>query len=370
MLPRHVPSIEGVETAALYLPSLHVGGSLYDVFQIAEDLYAFALFETIGSGVEAALKAAAAKVSFVSNIRSGVSPRAVMNRVCADLAEYIGGDPLAAAFVGYLDLHSNRLTYSHHGLPCAAVYRARERNAYGLRTSTVPRRTHDEKSIVLNPGDWFTLFTVGFAAALCGNPEPAEIATEQAIAALIGDRGPQEVLAGERKRWAGHELSGDLAAVAVQMLTQSRRNLLKTELGFEPTDPVYLQYLSYFEEMDKVIGVILKSMDNHGYADDTIRKMKITLTELLVNGVHHGNDKDPSKKVTVGHMIDKHRTIISILDEGIGFDPEKVPDPTLPENLIKDSGRGLYIVRCYVDELRFNTMGNRVTIVKNGYARQ
>jgi serine/threonine-protein kinase RsbW len=111
-------------------------------------------------------------------------------------------------------------------------------------------------------------------------------------------------------------------------------------------------------------------MDNQGYADDTIRKMKITLTELLVNALHHGNRKDPTKKVTVGHMVDKNRTVISVLDEGDGFDPAKVPDPTLPENLIKDSGRGLYIVRCYVDDLLFNTKGNRVTIIKHGYVRR
>jgi serine/threonine-protein kinase RsbW len=105
-------------------------------------------------------------------------------------------------------------------------------------------------------------------------------------------------------------------------------------------------------------------MDNQGFADDAIRKMKITLTELLVNAIDHGNNKDCSKRVTVGHLIDKSRVVVSVMDEGEGFDPAAVPDPTLPENLVKDSGRGLFIVRCYVDSLSFNEKGNRITIVK------
>jgi serine/threonine-protein kinase RsbW len=116
--------------------------------------------------------------------------------------------------------------------------------------------------------------------------------------------------------------------------------------------------------MDKVTATILKSMDSQGYADDTIRKMKITLTELLVNALDHGNNKEPTRKVTVGHVVDNHQAKIAIMDEGGGFSPDTVPDPTLPENLIKDSGRGLFIVRCYVDDISFNEKGNRVTIVK------
>ena len=130
------------------------------------------------------------------------------------------------------------------------------------------------------------------------------------------------------------------------------------------------EVLEEMNVLDKAIGVVLKAMDNQGFADDTIRKMKITLTELLVNALHHGNKKDPLKKVILGHIVDKNKSVISILDEGDGFNPSVVPDPTLPENLIKDSGRGLYIVRCYVDDLYFNEKGNRVTIVKRGTARR
>jgi anti-sigma regulatory factor (Ser/Thr protein kinase) len=60
--------------------------------------------------------------------------------------------------------------------------------------------------------------------------------------------------------------------------------------------------------------------------------------------------------------------MISILDEGKGFNPKSIPDPTLPENLKKDCGRGLFIVRKYVDVLKFNAVGNRVTVIKKNRA--
>jgi serine/threonine-protein kinase RsbW len=53
------------------------------------------------------------------------------------------------------------------------------------------------------------------------------------------------------------------------------------------------------------------------------------------------------------------------MDEGEGFDPKKIPDPTLPENLIKDCGRGLFIVQNYVDKVDFNEKGNRITVEKH-----
>ena len=116
--------------------------------------------------------------------------------------------------------------------------------------------------------------------------------------------------------------------------------------------------------MDRTTATVLAAMDVAGYADEAIRRMKIVLTELLVNAIIHGNGKDPMKKVVVGHKVNRKRVTVSILDEGKGFDPKNIPDPTLPENLERPCGRGLFIVRHYVESIMFNDTGNRVTILK------
>ena len=116
--------------------------------------------------------------------------------------------------------------------------------------------------------------------------------------------------------------------------------------------------------MGCTVSAILSVMDAYGYPDEPIRKMKMVLVELLANAIQHGNKKDPTREVTVGYAIDSRKLIVAIMDEGNGFRPEDVPDPTLPENLEKDSGRGIFIARNFVDSMEYNAIGNRVTITK------
>jgi serine/threonine-protein kinase RsbW len=159
--------------------------------------------------------------------------------------------------------------------------------------------------------------------------------------------------------------SGEYAGMMLEILGHSRRNRLKEELGFDMNDPVYIQVISYFEEIDRTSAVILRDMDELGYPDESIRKMKVVLTELLANAIYHGNKKDYTKKITIGHVTTKENTKVSVMDEGEGFDINRLPDPTLPENLEKDCGRGVFIVRNYADAIATNDKGNRITICKN-----
>ena len=164
--------------------------------------------------------------------------------------------------------------------------------------------------------------------------------------------------------FADKKQTDDITAVVVEILTQSRRDQIKKDLGFNEDMPVYLQFVSYYEEIDRVSAKVLRDMDETGYSDESIRKMKLTITELLANAIGHGNEDNHSKKVTMGHLVETTVVTVAIIDEGKGFDPSNIPDPTLPQNLIKDHGRGLYIVRNYVDEIDFNRKGNRILIRK------
>ena len=80
----------------------------------------------------------------------------------------------------------------------------------------------------------------------------------------------------------------------------------------------------------------------------------LAVTEAVTNAIIHANKCDETKKVQMNVTKDGNKLIITIKDEGKGFDPSKVPDPTEPENLLKDSGRGLYLMKIYTDELKYN----------------
>lgn len=90
---------------------------------------------------------------------------------------------------------------------------------------------------------------------------------------------------------------------------------------------------------------------------------RIGLTEALANAVLYGNGQDPAKKVRVELHFEDAGIRVRVTDEGVGFDPAAVPDPTLPENVSKTVGRGIFLMRELMDEVHFNASGNSVTLL-------
>jgi len=90
---------------------------------------------------------------------------------------------------------------------------------------------------------------------------------------------------------------------------------------------------------------------------------RVGLTEALANAMLYGNGYDPTKRVRMEVLADEGVITARITDQGSGFDPAAVPDPTAPENLLKPGGRGLFLMRKLLDEVSFNAEGNCVTLV-------
>lgn len=91
-----------------------------------------------------------------------------------------------------------------------------------------------------------------------------------------------------------------------------------------------------------------------GLDNERLAALLLAVTEATTNAIIHANKCDINKLVKVDVQVEKSKILIKITDEGKGFDPSKIPDPTQPENLLKDSGRGLYLMRVYMDELHYN----------------
>jgi len=93
--------------------------------------------------------------------------------------------------------------------------------------------------------------------------------------------------------------------------------------------------------------------------------IKLALEEAMVNAIKHGNQYDRNKKVEIAYQVTSERFIICITDEGGGFDPADVPDPTAVENLERPCGRGLMLMKHYMSEVDYNKRGNSVQMAKN-----
>jgi len=103
-----------------------------------------------------------------------------------------------------------------------------------------------------------------------------------------------------------------------------------------------------------------------GFDEEEIDRISMAVREATVNAVLHGNQYDPKKRVTVAFEATAESLSVSVRDEGKGLDPNRVPDPLAPENLLKQSGRGIFLIRAFMDEVRFRDMdpGTEITLIK------
>ena len=101
-----------------------------------------------------------------------------------------------------------------------------------------------------------------------------------------------------------------------------------------------------------------------GMSDMDLPDMQLALEEGLANAIKHGNKMDPDKQVTVECFLNEDVVRVVIKDEGRGFNLDEVPDPTLPENLDKPSGRGVMLMKAFMDDVLYNDIGNQLTFIK------
>ena len=101
--------------------------------------------------------------------------------------------------------------------------------------------------------------------------------------------------------------------------------------------------------------------------DDECFKIAMALREAAVNAVLHGNEYDPTKKIRVSMENTGEALVFTIADEGKGLDPTTLPDPLAPENLLRGTGRGIFLIRSFMDEVKFRQLqpGTEMTLVKH-----
>jgi serine/threonine-protein kinase RsbW len=114
----------------------------------------------------------------------------------------------------------------------------------------------------------------------------------------------------------------------------------------------------------KLCRDIVGQLDPKAFSQEEIFGMNLAIEEAIINAVEHGNQLDSAKHVTVEYSITPDQFEISIADEGRGFRPDEVPDPCSDENLDKVTGRGIALMRVYMDSVEYNAKGNCVHMVK------
>ena len=112
--------------------------------------------------------------------------------------------------------------------------------------------------------------------------------------------------------------------------------------------------------VENAIDEIMKEI---GISEENYGKILVSTLEAVNNAIMHGNNSDCNKKVNIEIAYKKKKLKIKITDEGKGFVPALIPDPTMPQNLEALNGRGIFLMSRLADEIKYSKRGNAVTMV-------
>ncbi|HEX8210268.1 MAG TPA: ATP-binding protein [Longimicrobium sp.] len=140
---------------------------------------------------------------------------------------------------------------------------------------------------------------------------------------------------------------------------------MKERPGAAPAEPTAfaLELPSDLRLIDTAITYLVTRCREYHFAGSRLTlNFRVGVAEALANAMIYGNGRDPAKRVRVEVELDPERVNVRVVDQGNGFDPADVPDPTLPEHLEATGGRGLFLIRSLMDEVDFNECGNCVRL--------
>jgi serine/threonine-protein kinase RsbW len=125
---------------------------------------------------------------------------------------------------------------------------------------------------------------------------------------------------------------------------------------------------STLESVDTAERAALDLAREAGFGEEELDRIGMSVRECMVNAVVHGNRYSSHKKVQFSVSRTPQRLTIRIADQGDGFDPDEIPDPLSGDNLLRHSGRGMFLMKSFMDDLqvrRLSPVGTEVTLVKN-----
>ena len=119
--------------------------------------------------------------------------------------------------------------------------------------------------------------------------------------------------------------------------------------------------------MDRVEQTAGEFAEQAGIEEDARFGISMAVREAAANAVFHGNQGDEAKHITASFENTGSALIFCIADEGEGMDPSKLPDPRTPDNLLRTSGRGIFLIRSFMDEVHFRQLkpGTELTLIKH-----
>ena len=351
--PVWLTEFEGVDLEVYSKSGARVGGDFCDIIKISDTCIGLLIADVTGYGLPAAVMMATARMAFRTFATLASSPKTILEKVNKALLECTLAGHHLTAFLGLLD--SEMLTFQYVNASHCPPYLLRKGSAVpldtdGLFVGVFEDPQYEQKCIQLERNDRLFLFTDGLLRGLTGGEKQTAVARLQQCLYERSDL-PVRDLVHQISGQIAEEPGDDAVILALELLRLRARK--KT-----------ITIASIPSELSRVEDTVLPALAAKGYGERALFAVKLALEESIINAIKHGNQLDSTKRVTIEFRLDDDKTVVSVEDEGEGFDPASVPDPTTDEHLEDFSGRGLVLMRAYMDSVKFNEKGNKVTMIK------
>ncbi len=351
--PLWLGDFEGVEFAVRSVPGVRVRGDFYDVIRTSANSVVLLMADVSGCGLPATVIMAMARMAFRTFVPQESSPLAIMQKVNDALLNSAPPGHHLRAFLGLLDLDMLTFQYVNASHCCPSLIRGGEitrLDTEGFFVGMFEEPHYEQKSVQLAVGDKLFMFTDGLLSLFEDTPgETGETKLWNFLSDRAGLR-LRDLMRGLNDRFSGG-LEDDVAVLAMELLRERARS--KT-----------MSIASLPSEIRHVENSVLPLLRAKGWGERTLFDVKLALEEAVSNAIKHGNQLDSTKRVKVEFSADEGESVIRVEDEGEGFDPANIPDPTLDENIESSSGRGIALMRAAMDSVEHNEKGNVVTLVK------
>jgi serine/threonine-protein kinase RsbW len=137
-------------------------------------------------------------------------------------------------------------------------------------------------------------------------------------------------------------------------------------VGGKKLENLEMKISSTLEKIESVEQLAEKAASRMNFKEEEKDSLAIAVTEAVNNAIIHGNKEDESKYVFIKFEFEDRRVVVSVKDQGTGFNPDSISDPLAPENLLKESGRGIFILSSLMDEVnfKFGEGGTEIIMIK------
>lgn len=361
LLPKTMPEVAGYQFAARCFTTEGPGGDYFDFIELDQGRIAIVQADVSGHSVSASLIACLVRSSIRQSCDHYETPAEILFKANHYLVKDIPHGMFVTVFMAILDLQAMMLTYTNAGAPLPLLFRKHQAEPFELKVGGMPLGimhpvTYEQETLELDPEDLLLIYTDGVVEA-------------DAKGALLGQDGLTRLLQPMLTKTPNEIVQGIHEAL-VQYTGSERLGDDVTLIGMKCLPSVDNQEFTIYstaEYVEQATARVLGMLRSKGFITSNELPVRLVLVELIGNAVEHGNRKVPSKRVHVKVRIDPVLADVTVTDEGEGYDVETTWSNLTQTDPTSERGRGLYLVKQYVDTMRANRKGNEITIgIKKG----